>query len=386
MDDLTHKTFGRLHVLERVKKDGKSVWKCECTCKDKDRNIVYVTAGHLKSGNTKSCGCLAIEARRQNGSRRKADLTNQRFGRLVALRIMPDVKTKSPTWECRCDCKKICYVTAQHLKSGDVKSCGCLLEESLKKQGRVTWEKVLKKKYINGTIIDFLFNPGKIRRDNTQGYPGIEERKRDGKWVAKLEFCNQRYWLGSYFSKAEAILARMQTEDDVIEEFMGHLKLNDPDKYIEFQSIIEVNEDKKREEIRKAALGEIKKNDLSKRKFEKLTVINDIGEYRGRDKIWKCKCKCGNIVYCTTSELRNGQYVSCNENSMECIKDDDIKNQNVTWDKSKNKWSVSIYLQHKSYFLCRTENEEYAQYIAEVARRHKKKGDFLEWYAKFRAV
>lgn len=151
---------------------------------------------------------------------------------------MPEIKTKSPTWECRCDCKRIHYVTAQHLKSGNIRSCGCLLEESLRKQGKETWERVLKKHYINGTIVDFLFNPERIRKDNTHGYPGIEERKRDGKWIAKLEFCGNSYWLGSYFTKAEAILERMNAEDEVIGNFMAHLKVSNPDKFREFQEII----------------------------------------------------------------------------------------------------------------------------------------------------
>lgn len=48
-------------------------------------------------------------------------------------------------------------------------------------------------------------------------------------------------------------------------------------------------------------------------------VINDIGEYRGREKIWKCKCECNNIVYYTTSELN--KYIGCNEDSIECEED-----------------------------------------------------------------
>lgn len=54
-EDLTGKKFGRLTVLEYCcSKKGNPVWKCKCDC----GNIVYVYAYSLKSGNTKSCGCL----------------------------------------------------------------------------------------------------------------------------------------------------------------------------------------------------------------------------------------------------------------------------------------------------------------------------------------
>lgn len=57
--DLTGKKFGRLTVLERSNNQkGKDVvWKCRCDC----GNYTEVTAGHLKDGHTKSCGCLPKE-------------------------------------------------------------------------------------------------------------------------------------------------------------------------------------------------------------------------------------------------------------------------------------------------------------------------------------
>lgn len=385
MDDLTGRVFDRLIVLERVKIGGKSLWKCECTCKDKNRNIVYVATSHLKSGNTKSCGCLAKEVRMLNGERRKEDLTGQRFGRLIAKRIIPEIKSKSPTWECFCDCNNICYVTAQSLKSGSTRSCGCLLEDNLKKMGKDSWEKILKKKYIGGTIIDFLLNPGKIRSDNTCGYPGIEERKRDGKWVAKLTFCGKSYWLGSFYSKSEAILARMNAEDELIEAFMRQLKEDDLTKFLEFKQIMKENQDRKREELKLVIESEIKKNDLSNKRFGKLTVLNDIGEYRNNEKIWECRCECENIVFYTTSELINKGFVSCNEDAIDCSTDDKSdNNRGFTWDKSKRKWAVTTSMQHKPYLICRTENIEYAKYLSSVVRRQKRKGDFIEWFINFK--
>lgn len=54
--DLTGKNFGRLTVLERVS-DGKGKdarWQCQCEC----GNFIIAQSNNLKSGNTKSCGCI----------------------------------------------------------------------------------------------------------------------------------------------------------------------------------------------------------------------------------------------------------------------------------------------------------------------------------------
>lgn len=56
--------FGRLTVLRRSKKIyGRKAWLCVCDCGKE----TIVGTGSLTSGNTKSCGCLALETRRKNG-------------------------------------------------------------------------------------------------------------------------------------------------------------------------------------------------------------------------------------------------------------------------------------------------------------------------------
>ena len=54
------------------------------------------------------------------------DLTGRRFGRLVALRRVGTDKSRSPLWECQCDCGALKVVTSNHLLNNRVFSCGCL--------------------------------------------------------------------------------------------------------------------------------------------------------------------------------------------------------------------------------------------------------------------
>ena len=62
-EDLTNKKFGRLTVIERsddIEREGHKpvpTWKCKCEC----GNVVTVRGHQLKTGKTKSCGCLNRE-------------------------------------------------------------------------------------------------------------------------------------------------------------------------------------------------------------------------------------------------------------------------------------------------------------------------------------
>ena len=59
LSEMVGKTFGRLVVLERATKVGEKPvkWKCRCSC----GNVTNVTTYSLKSGATKSCGCIHSE-------------------------------------------------------------------------------------------------------------------------------------------------------------------------------------------------------------------------------------------------------------------------------------------------------------------------------------
>lgn len=55
--NLIGQSFGRLKVIELYSRGKNSKWKCSCACGTKK----VVIACDLRSGNTKSCGCLAKE-------------------------------------------------------------------------------------------------------------------------------------------------------------------------------------------------------------------------------------------------------------------------------------------------------------------------------------
>lgn len=57
----------------------------------------------------------------------------QRFGRLIALTVYINPKTKTLSWNCLCDCGNTAIVSIAKLNNGHTKSCGCLQKEKLSK-------------------------------------------------------------------------------------------------------------------------------------------------------------------------------------------------------------------------------------------------------------
>ncbi len=68
--NLTNNVYNKLTVIRYAGiKNGKTAWVCNCEC-DKDninRKEIIVKSTHLKSGYTKSCGCLIGKSRIKHG-------------------------------------------------------------------------------------------------------------------------------------------------------------------------------------------------------------------------------------------------------------------------------------------------------------------------------
>lgn len=119
--DLTGQRFNKLLVLKRVEnsKNGKAQYLCKCDCGKQ----TIVEAYRLKSGNTKSCGCLQRQ-------RKEEDLVGKTFGRLTVESFAGykqiNKRNARPFWNCVCSCGTHKTVNGDWLKCGNVKSCGCL--------------------------------------------------------------------------------------------------------------------------------------------------------------------------------------------------------------------------------------------------------------------
>ena len=130
-NDLRGKKFGRLTVIERGGGGGMNnciLWDCLCECGNIKKGV---SSAYLRTGKTKSCGCLAAESARRVGAAQINDLTGQRFGKLTAIRYLePHERTTKRNhsgafWLCRCDCGNEVETASKILLSNEIKSCGC---------------------------------------------------------------------------------------------------------------------------------------------------------------------------------------------------------------------------------------------------------------------
>ena len=126
--------FGRLIVLNRdlgEHAQRRVYWNCLCEC----GNTIAVAGKSLKSGNTRSCGCLNNEARsaRIYSMIEKTwnKMIGQRSGMLTIIRKANEEETKGRPehvgyWYCECNCGNHHIVGTSDFTNGKVQSCGCM--------------------------------------------------------------------------------------------------------------------------------------------------------------------------------------------------------------------------------------------------------------------
>lgn len=119
---------GLLTVIDEAPNDksGNAMWKCQCEC----GTIIIAKGSHLRSGNTTSCGCKRTKSLIEYNHTRMKDLTNQKFGELIALYQNGTNNNKNIIQHCKCSCGNECNVPSADLISGNTKSCGCKRNKS----------------------------------------------------------------------------------------------------------------------------------------------------------------------------------------------------------------------------------------------------------------
>lgn len=130
--DLIGQKFGKLTVIEYTKENrhGSALWKCQCDC----GNITYATTEGLRVGDNVSCGC-SNKGMEKFKERYCVDFVGKKFGNLLVLEKTNERSNKGNViWKCKCDCGNECYVSTNHLQTGNTKSCGCLIGHSAGEQ------------------------------------------------------------------------------------------------------------------------------------------------------------------------------------------------------------------------------------------------------------
>lgn len=196
-------TYNHLEVLYLVGfKNKRSEWLCKCHNCGK---YVVVNSHNLRTGHTKSCGCLISEKLR-------VDLTGQTFGYLEVLGYDKSIN-ENPYWKVRCkNCNKeysVCgYALKKQLSCGCVKSHGekkitnLLLENNISFIPQKTFEDLVGKNnnklrfdfaiYMNGTLSHLIEMQGIQHYYNVFNIPQEEFDYRISLDNKKREWCKNQ--------------------------------------------------------------------------------------------------------------------------------------------------------------------------------------------------
>jgi len=132
---------------------GKRKWLCSCDC----GGITHASTSNLTSGNSTSCGCVRIKT--------AINIGNQ-YGRLTIIGRSESKKigkSSFSSWSCRCECGAIKNVMGMSLLNGDTKSCGCILVESGRENGKKSLVDLSGKKFGRLTVIRRSEQPGTVK-------------------------------------------------------------------------------------------------------------------------------------------------------------------------------------------------------------------------------
>lgn len=111
----------------------KQQYFCKEGCGNKiDFHTALYGLGRCKSCAQKKCSHEHLKGRFY--FLEKNNLVEKKFGRLLVIKYQR--KNNNTAWLCKCDCGNETIVNPKHLKSGAIKSCGCLRKETTIKNNK----------------------------------------------------------------------------------------------------------------------------------------------------------------------------------------------------------------------------------------------------------
>lgn len=190
-------------------KQSRALWQAECHC----GNIFVATGNFIKTGHTKSCGCLKKKVNIIHGGR--SALASSDHKRLY--RIWCGMKS-------RCNNKKS---SSYHYYGGR----GIRLHQEWEESFESFRDWALSNGYDDSLSIERIDNNGnyqpsnctwenhvkqgrntRTQSNNTSGVRGVSWNKSGNSWIARITVDKERVYLGSFSSLEEAKEARQKAE------------------------------------------------------------------------------------------------------------------------------------------------------------------------------
>lgn len=226
--DIRNLTFGYLTPIEPTEKRYRKdvIWRCECKC----GNITEMTATRLLSGNTLSCGCMRAES--------ILSVSKHIAGTNLALSLKEDAKSsdnlsgyvgvspKRDKWFAHITYRGKRYNLGTYSNIEDAVKARARAKELVMEDAEkllVFYEELHKDDYkpdrealpkiVHTPLIvekERVIRPEVARSNNTSGCPGVARNHKT--WKAYISYQKQRYVLGYFENKEDAIAARKDAE------------------------------------------------------------------------------------------------------------------------------------------------------------------------------
>lgn len=213
----------RLTVIERiadyVAPSGSRMarWRCRCSCEE--QNEINVLGASIKSGHTRSCGCMQVEFAESGLAHKKENKIEYRDDYCVGYtsntnREFYFDKEDEELVRSHCWHEKDGYIVSQDTATGKRIS----LHKSI--TGYDLTDHIDRKPWNNrrynlrpATQFDNSKNAS-VPKNNTSGYIGVSWNKQKNKWNAYIMVNYKKKSLGTFVNKEDAIVARLKAEKE----------------------------------------------------------------------------------------------------------------------------------------------------------------------------
>ena len=125
------------------------------------------------------------------------DLVGCHFGRLTVIEKTNQKKYGKTLWRCLCECGNLKYATSSGLKSGDVKSCGCMQKETQLKNLDKYRKHNIKHGMSNSRLYRIYYDmTSRCYRKSINGYENYGGRgiRVCNEWIGEFGFINFMKW------------------------------------------------------------------------------------------------------------------------------------------------------------------------------------------------
>lgn len=227
MTDLTDQIFGKLKVLGIVQYDKSNknrTWMCECTC----TGLCVIRESDLRSGHTKSCGCLKLEKiSRQRKINEYIDMGDYYKGYTYDNKEFLIDKEDFDKVSAHSWCCSRGYMETR-TKQKVIRMHRLIMGVSNPKEkiDHINHNKSdnRRKNLRTCTHMENCSN-NLTSKNNTSGQTGVIFHK--GKWEVRIKHNYKNFYLGRFDTFEKAVEARIAKEIELFGEFSPHYKKED---------------------------------------------------------------------------------------------------------------------------------------------------------------